>query len=175
MMKSILNIMIGLSFMCIIVTACQDDNIGFLITEYAGYSTDSMVVKIHLDQTPPQPNPQFDEMVGEGLDPEEIMGFGVYPTIGGEEYKRDKFNIPWCSIPIEGIEGTEPIRVSIKNIVTLGGNAVKLWECLSVRGDGSLIVPTHHDIPTGRYVISLNFSNESYSKDVNDCFTIIVK
>lgn len=31
------------------------------------------------------------------------------------------------------------------------------------------------DIPVGRYVISLTFSNEGYSKDVDNCFTIIVK
>lgn len=41
--------------------------------------------------------------------------------------------------------------------------------------DGTFEIPLYHDVPAGRYVISLNFRNEGYSKDVNDCFTIIVK
>ncbi|MFR5657941.1 MAG: hypothetical protein ACLUDU_08040 [Butyricimonas faecihominis] len=65
--------------------------------------------------------------------------------------------------------------VSIKNITSTSGDPEKLWEVLSVRGDGTFEMPLHHDVPAGRYVISLNFRNEGYSKDVNDCFTIIVK
>ena len=79
------------------------------------------------------------------------------------------------SSAIEGIEGTYPILVSIKNITSVRGNAEKLWKVLSVRGNGVLEIPLHHDVPVGRYVISLNFSNEGYSKDINDCFTIVVK
>lgn len=45
----------------------------------------------------------------------------------------------------------------------------------TVRGNGVFEIPIKHDIPIGRYLISLTFSNEGYSKDVNDCFTVIVK
>ena len=55
------------------------------------------------------------------------------------------------------------------------GDAGKLKAVLTVKGDGMLNVPCHHDIPVGRYVISLTFSNEGYSKDVDNSFTIIVK
>jgi hypothetical protein len=58
---------------------------------------------------------------------------------------------------------------------TTTGNAEKMWEYLKVYGAGTFEVPLKHDIPIGRYLISLNFKNEGYSKDVNDCFTIIVK
>ena len=51
----------------------------------------------------------------------------------------------------------------------------KVLEQVKVYGDGTFEVPLQHTIPVGRYVISLNFRNEGYSKDVDDCFTIIVK
>ena len=73
------------------------------------------------------------------------------------------------------MDGTTQIYVSIKDIKTTTGNAEKMWEYLKVYGDGTFEVPLKHDIPIGRYLISLNFKNEGYSKDVNDCFKIIVK
>ena len=75
----------------------------------------------------------------------------------------------------EGIQGTQQIYVAVKEIKTTGGNADKLADYLIVRGNGVFEIPIRHDIPIGRYLISLTFSNEGYSKDVNDCFTIIVK
>lgn len=33
---------------------CQDIEIGYLITEYAGYSLDSLVINYELDATPPR-------------------------------------------------------------------------------------------------------------------------
>ena len=123
---------------------CQDVTVGYLLTEDASYNPDTLVVKTVLDD-----------------------------ELGEEDYYRSKWGAPWVSTPIEGVEGTIAIYVSIKNITS--GDSEKLWEVLSVRGDGTFEIPLYHDVPAGRYVISLNFRNEGYSKDVNDCFTIIVK
>ena len=125
---------------------CQDVTVGYLLTEDASYNPDTLGVKTELDDEP-----------------------------GEEDYYRSKWGAPWVSTPIEGVEGTTAIYVSIKNITSTSGDSEKLWEVLSVRGDGTFEMPLHHDVPAGRYVISLNFRNEGYSKDVNDCFTIIVK
>lgn len=125
---------------------CQDVTVGFLLVENASYNPDTLVIKTE-----------------NSLD------------IVGEDFTRVKWGQPWVSSAIEGIEGTYPILVSIKNITSVRGNAEKLWKVLSVRGNGVLEIPLHHDVPVGRYVISLNFSNEGYSKDINDCFTIVVK
>ena len=65
--------------------------------------------------------------------------------------------------------------VSIKSITTELGNAEKMWEVLKVSGDGTFSMPVYSDVPVGRYRISLTFTNEGYTQDVNDCFTIIVK
>ena len=125
---------------------CQDVTVGYLLTEDASYNPDTLVVKIVLDD-----------------------------ELGEEDYYRSKWGTPWVSTPIEGVEGTIAIYVSIKNITSTSGDPEKLWKVLSVRGDGTFEIPLYHDVPAGRYVISLNFRNEGYSKDVNDCFTIIVK
>ena len=125
---------------------CQDVTVGYLLTEDASYNPDTLVVKTVLDD-----------------------------ELGEEDYYRSKWGAPWVSTPIEGVEGTIAIYVSIKNITSTSGDPEKLWKVLSVRGDGTFEIPLYHDVPSGRYVISFNFRNEGYSKDVNDCFTIIVK
>ena len=155
--------------------ACQDITPGYLQTEYAGYTMDSMVVKKVLDLTPPKPNPTFEMYVNYGYTPEYCVQNGIYPTIGGDEYKRDKYGWPWTSTPIEGVEGTRPIFVSIKSITTESGDAERMWEVLNVSGDGTFSMPVYSDVPVGRYQISLTFTNEGYTQDVNNCFTIIVK
>ena len=171
-MRIILILIIG---GCILLGACQDITPGYLQTEYAGYTMDSMVVKKVLDLTPPKPNPTLEMSVNYGHTPEYCVQNGIYPTIGGDEYKRDKYGWPWTSTPIEGVEGTRPIFVSIKSITTESGDAEKMWEVLNVSGDGTFSMPVYSDVPVGRYQISLTFTNEGYTQDVNNCFTIIVK
>ncbi|MEQ2912181.1 MULTISPECIES: hypothetical protein [Butyricimonas] len=177
----ILSIIITVS---VLIIGCQDVTIGYLLTEDANYETDSMIIKKELDTTPPSwgtwPNQEYYDLIEMGISPEEILSWGIEPTYEGyggegEDYYRLKWEQPWVSTPIEGIQGTQQIYVTIKEIKTTAGNADKLADYLTVRGNGILEIPIKHDIPTGRYLISLTFSNEGYSKDVNDCFTIIVK
>ena len=60
---------------------CQDIEIGYLITEYAGYSLDSLVINYELDATPPEEvsNPEYQMYLDMGFSPEEIaarLGLG---------------------------------------------------------------------------------------------------
>ena len=58
--------------------ACQDITPGYLQTEYAGYTMDSMVVKKVQDLTPPEPNPTFEMYVNNyGYEKEFISQFFV--------------------------------------------------------------------------------------------------
>ncbi|MCB6974719.1 MULTISPECIES: hypothetical protein [Butyricimonas] len=208
MKKKILLPAIALFF--IHVWACQDIDVGYLVTEYAGYGLDSLVIPAKLDDAPPTliPNPDLEASVSEyemmlqmlkdmmGLEPPFPVGSGMeymnskeafrqyYIDMGipefkeeeaGADYTRVKYNIPWASTPIEGIEGSAPIYCKIKSITSEDGDVSKLQECIRVRGDGTFEVPVINDVPVGRYVLSLNFTNEGWSKDVNNCFTIIVK
>ena len=170
-MKKIIFILFGILG---IFVACQDVTPGYLSTEFAGYTMDSMVVKKELDLTPPEPNPDYEMYLEYGYTPEYLVSNGIYPTIGGDEYKRDKYGWPWTSTPIEGVEGTQPIYVSIKDIKTDVGDVELMRKYLKVSGNGTFTLPVYTDIPIGRYVISLTFTNEGYTRDVDDCFTIIV-
>lgn len=172
-------------------TGCQDIPIGYLQTEDASYNPDTMVVKNvnSLDTTAGVMNPAVEETIismGATLEMYYQRGFsfreiaqalGLEPYIGeGEDRERVKWNIPWVSNPIEGVQGTPQIFVTIKGIrEESGGSVAEVLEQIKVYGDGTFEVPLQHTIPVGRYVISLNFRNEGYSKDVDDCFTIIVK
>ena len=170
--------------------SCHDVTVGYLLTEDASYNPDTMVVKsaASLDVTPPTlqevENPEYYEMIAwdpEFYTPELLASWGIFPTMiaeigAGEDYQRAKWEQPWVGNPIEGVQGTPQIYVTIKSIhEENGGDVTAALEQIKVYGDGTFEVPVMHTIPVGRYVISLNFSNEGYSKDLDDCFTIIVK
>lgn len=157
--------------------SCQDVTVGFLTTEEVNYKPDSMVVKRVLDDDPGIPNPRYQEYLDEGYTPEQIENwFGIPERLNsGEDYNRSRWQYPWVSVPVEGVHGTPQISVSIKEVKTETGDVAKMKEYLKVRNNGIFEIPLEHDIPVGRYVISLNFRNEGRSQNVNDCFTIIVK
>ena len=167
---------------CFVLWNCQDVTIGFLYTEAAEYSVDSLVVKRELTDVAPgetKPNPEYYELLDMGIPPDMIAMLDIYPTITvgrGEDYLRELNDIPWVSYPIEGIEGTKPIFVHVKSVKSIEGEGADVLESvLTVRGDGTIEVPAHHGVPIGRYLVSLTFRNEGYTKDVDDCFTVIVK
>ncbi|MFR7812161.1 MAG: hypothetical protein ACLU4N_24620 [Butyricimonas faecihominis] len=97
---------------------CQDITIGYLITEYASYSVDSMIVKKNLDTTPPSevPNPRYEMYIEMGFTPQEIADwFDIFPTMmsgEGEDYERVLRDIPWVSSATKRIERTPPILVN---------------------------------------------------------------
>lgn len=171
------NIILVAFLLMLIGCGCQDVTIGFLVTNEAKYKPDTMIIRKVLDDFPGEPNPRYEQLLQDGYTPEEISDwFGISDRINaGEDYDRARWGNPWVSVPIEGVNGTPQIYVTVQNIKTETGDAQKLWDCLKVRGNGILEVPLRHDVPVGRYVISLNFTNEGRSQNVVDCFTIIVK
>lgn len=93
----------------------------------------------------------------------------------GVDAQRVKTGQPWMSYRIEGVEGTQPIFFSIRNIKTEDGDVASMWKWLKVRNDGTFMIPLEHTVVAGRYTISLNFENEGYEKFKDDLFIIIVK
>lgn len=175
-------LIIGFLFMLgIMGIRCQDVQIGYLITEYASYGMDSLVLRKDLDLTPPhqEMNELYWMYLNNGWATEEELKeweWAPYEWVGeGEDYYRALTEQPWTSNPIEGIEGSTPIWCKIKSITSTDGDPDKLWECITVRGNGVIEVPFKHNVPPGKYTISLNFSNEGWSRDLNDCFTVIVE
>ncbi|MCB6972104.1 MULTISPECIES: hypothetical protein [Butyricimonas] len=172
----------------IVIVSCHDITVGYLSTENASYDPDTLEVKKVLDIDSVQ-NPKWTTywglaqsmyMVFGYSSPEECMRemfSDVQQWEYSADYERKKLEIPWLSTKIQGVTGTQQIYVQIKDIKSPDGGDVKaMAELLSVRGDGMFKLPLDvSSIPAGRYVISLNFENEGYSKDVDDVFTIIVK
>ena len=60
--KIVITLLLSVSFYC-----CQDITIGYLITENASYTVDSLVIKKVLDIEPPHevPNPRYYELIEE--------------------------------------------------------------------------------------------------------------
>ena len=112
----------------------------------AKYDTDSLVVKHTLD-----PNNYSDA-------------------------KRIKYGSHWVSEQLQGYDGTKPIFITIKNVVaTEGGDKDQFLKDVDFRGDGTFDIPLDHEIPIGRYVVSLTIKNEGYTKYLDSIFTVIVK
>lgn len=82
-----------------------------------------------------------------------------------------KYN--WISYPIDGIVGTQPMYMSIASVKEEnGGDVQKFIEEVKVRGNGTFDVPFGHQIPEGKYIITLKVENEGYSALLPDIFTI---
>lgn len=161
----------------LVAWSCHEVTVGYLMVENASYSPDSLIVRKILDTSPGEPNPRYQQLLNQGYTPSEILGrFNTSPRINtGKDYDRDRLNLPWSSTPIEGMDGTAPIFVTVKSITTEVGNVDKLKDCLIVYGNGKLEIPLRHEIPAGVYKISLTFANEGYTKELDNIFTIIVK
>lgn len=173
-------------FVGIWMMSCHDITVGYLSTENAGYDPDTMVVRqvLKIDSVK---NPQWDIFLDIAQDMWQGMGYNspeecvediwkITEYTYEEDYDRWRFQLPWLSTKLQGVKGTQPIYMQIKDVKSDRGDAEAMLKVLTVRGDGMLKLPTDvNSIPVGRYVVSLNVYNEGYSRDVNDIFTIIVE
>lgn len=168
--------LIGIAFW--LSGGCHEVTVGFLTVENASYDRDSMVVRTKLDTASGQFNPEFQKYLDFGYSYLYVRDtLKIAPRIGtGADYEWAVVKgSSWVSYKIEGVQGTLPIYVAIKEIRSEdGGNPEIMRRELKVRADGTLILPTFVRSPVGRYSISLRFSNEGYTKDVDHVYTIIV-
>lgn len=171
------NILFCLFVVCGFI-ACQDIPEGYLIVEDAGYNPDSLVVKAKLDlDSSLIRNEIWDDILDDYFTEEVLNGMGIYEYIKapGPDADRDRLDIPWVSTAIQGVEGTNPIFITITRITSEDGDPEKLMECITVRNNGMFSVPCHHEIPVGYYHISLNCEGPGHSERLDDVFTIVVK
>lgn len=90
-----------------------------------------------------------------------------------EDAHRIQFQIPWQSTSIEGIQGTMPIRYSIRSIESDNGYTDANSQ-ISVVRKGVFEIPWNHTLPSGKYIINLRISNEGYTHDLDSIYTIII-
>lgn len=91
-----------------------------------------------------------------------------------EDGDRIKFEIPWQSTSIEGIQGTMPIRYAITKVEG-ENNLPEISGQFRMVRKGVIELPWDHTVPPGRYVISIRISNEGYTHDLDSIYTVIVE
>ena len=185
-MKKLIYIFI-LSIMSIFVYSCEEKQVGYLVTESASYSINNMVVRIDLDGAEATYIPLIYEMweswAKESGKFTDIHHFFLIQAEGdpkymvgkaGIDYARNRYKLPWETTVIEGIRGTNPMKVYVHSAKTKDGNEKAMLESLKVRGDGTMTIPLTHSVPVGTYVISLRVENEGYTQLIYDCYTFNV-
>ena len=91
-----------------------------------------------------------------------------------EDERQIKFEIPWQSAPIEGVQGTFPMVYSIKSVASDNGHP-EVASQFTVARKGVIELPWNHTVPPGRYVFTLEVSNEGYTRVLDSIYTVIVK
>ena len=79
------------------------------------------------------------------------------------------------SPPIEGVEGTQPIYITIVDVTTTDGDKEAFLKEVTVRGNGAFDIPVYNNIPAGSYQISLQVENQDHRVTLENIFTIVVK
>ena len=123
---------------------CKDVKVGYLFTHNAKYNPDSVVFKAYLDEA------------------------------NDDDAPRKKFEIPWQSQSLEGVQGTNPIRYSIERIDS-DHNGPEILSQFSAVQKGIIQLPWNHTVPQGKYIISLRISNEGYSVVLDSMIIVIIK
>ena len=91
-----------------------------------------------------------------------------------EDERQIKFEIPWQSAPIEGVQRTFPMVYSIKSVASDNGHP-EVASQFTVARKGVIELPWNHTVPPGRYVFTLEVSNEGYTRVLDSIYTVIVK
>lgn len=83
-----------------------------------------------------------------------------------------KFKIPWQSGEMEGVEGTNPVKYTIRNVRSEHPEVVTQFR---MSGRGRVELPWDHTVLTGRYVIDMRIANEGHFCDLDSIFIVIVR
>lgn len=91
-----------------------------------------------------------------------------------DDAHREQFQIPWQSVKMEGVQGTMPVRYQIDKI-----NNDELDQATRdqfVIKDGGIVeLPWNHNVPEGKYVISVKVFNEGHTQVLDSIFTVVIK
>lgn len=88
---------------------------------------------------------------------------------------RIEDNIPWISVPIQGVQGTVPILYDLGNISGEDQKSIdEIRETVKLRGDGTFEIPLNNTIKSGEYFIGLKIHNKGYTHFRDSLFKIVV-
>lgn len=91
-----------------------------------------------------------------------------------EDSLQIRYQIPWQSTSIEGIQGTMPIHYAIENI-NQGAVTPEIKNQFHIVRKGIIEIPYDHTLPPGKYIIDLRVYNEGYSYILPSIYTVIVQ
>ena len=139
----LLNVLIGI----LIIGACDESQVGYLLTKDAAYEPDTIIIRQTLD-------PELDAVRIETGAPWVSLKMQGYA--GSDP----------ISFSVDGVtssEGEEAARL--------------FHEEVYARGGGVLLYPQKpkYKVPVGRYTVSVRVTNEGWSQVVEDALTFIVK
>lgn len=89
-----------------------------------------------------------------------------------EDARQIEFKIPWQSTSIDGVQGTSPVRYSIKSIESEHPGAVAQF---TMRGKGIIELPYNHTVPAGRYVVNVRIEAGEHVQELDSMYTVIVR
>ena len=89
-----------------------------------------------------------------------------------EDARQIEFKIPWQSTSIDGVQGTSPVRYSIRSIDSEHPEAVGQF---SMRGKGIIELPYDHTVPVGQYVVNVRIEAGERVHELDSMYTVIVR
>lgn len=89
-----------------------------------------------------------------------------------EDAYQIEFKIPWQSTSIDGVQGTSPVRYSIRGIASEHPEAVSQF---TMRGKGIIELPYNHTVPEGRYIVNVRIEAGERVHDLDSMYTVIVR
>lgn len=93
-----------------------------------------------------------------------------------KDYVRMLYKADWVSTKIQGVLGTAPIIYTIIDVrAEDGGDAEAMKAVCTINGSGTFDIPYEHQVPVGRYIMSIEIRNDGYAYEFRDAFTIIVE
>lgn len=105
------------------------------------------------------------------------------PTLAGLEEQIEKleymlrFEVPWVTTEIEGVEGTEPLMYEIVQTKGPDPESVeKFMAYTEIIGGGRICVRQEvvANVPAGEYVVTVRVHNEEREKVFPDVFTFVI-
>lgn len=178
-MKNIFIILLAV----VLYTSCDKIPVGYLNTDYARFSVDTVLVKLNPDTRGLHmgmiDNPEYLQYLSWGFTPADLEGWCEPKIPGltyGEDYERAQQNIPWVSYQMEGIDGTNPLFYKVVGATKVGGgDFTELLSKCRARGDGAVEVDFENNIEEGRYMLDIEVSNEGHAKVLKNVLTVVVK
>lgn len=91
-----------------------------------------------------------------------------------QDAQKIKFKIPFQTPSLQKVSGSPVIHYSIYRIDCDNG-ADSSTSQFRIRGKGIIELPYNHTVPAGRYVFSIQVSNEGYVHVLDSVLTVIVQ